>query len=449
MAVEAQSGERDKVLKPIRELLQKFHQFHPIFESLNTEDKNIGDILAQDRTGQLRAYWFENKDFPKEPENNDKIINIIRQNLQRITTRNIALGNIGTIIKGQYENIPIIDLRSGRRVVFLSSTGNRLIELLEDRFFPDYTFITFDRPYMDEKSEPKSYDGFLKGNLGYILSHMSDRIPPTLKEKSEGYKKELVTYLGALKDLTQRHKAYDECVNKLTANVPKPLEARPITESALRTQQTAQSETLRLTAELDTKLQQLQASLQASLRLIPDFYHSEQLLRLFLYNNLELLVKKYFKLEDIEQFLTLHIHSSNDVCERCAHCLFLESEMCNVITEESRSFVKKAKGESAKDPYGFFEKFYNSVKGIKPDLKYQVLVTSSSVGEQRGVQHRYQSGHDMSPSSPIQLDRFPPLLAFQVIPSTLHLRPLPPTLAQSQLAATGLLQQTYFPTGNH
>jgi hypothetical protein len=70
-----------------------------------------------------------------------------------------------------------------------------------------------------------------------------------------------------------------------------------------------------------------------------------------------------------------------------------------------------------------FEKFFNIVKEIKPDLKYQVLATFSAVGEQRAVMHRYQCGHDMHSSSPINLSLFSPLLAFKVIPHEFNYQP--------------------------
>jgi hypothetical protein len=214
-----------------------------------------------------------------------------------------------------------------------------------------------------------------------------------------------------------------------------------ITDNILRQSQERQREQLQLTIELGKNLQDMQASYSRSLKLVPDFFHSEQLLRLFLYNNLEFLVNQSVGIDFIDQFLTIHFHSSNDVCERCAHCLFLESEMCNVNTTESRPIVK---GKGTRDPYGFFEKFFNSVKEKKPDLKYQILATSSTVGEERGVMHRYQSGYDISPKNPIDLKTFPPLLAFKVIPYEFVFRPLTSSLMSSQ-DHNGLLHQSYFP----
>jgi hypothetical protein len=431
----------EKVIAEIRRTLKDNPAMEPLFASLNTEDKTIGDIFNnEDPTGQLKAYWLENIDFAALPETNVKVTNIIRQNLQRLCTRNIVLAGIGAFVKGKYAFIPISDLKSGRRVVFLSGTGNRLVELLEEVFFQGFTFVTFDRPYGEES---KLYDGFLKGNLGYVLSHNSDNVPPPLKKKSMDYKKELDNYIGALKDLQLRRRLYDEGVKKLVDAQPAALEARPITENTLRLSQITLRDTLRLTIDLEARLQNIQASYQTAQRLIPDFYHSEQLLRLFLYNNLESVVRTCLPFDDIEQVLALHIHSLNDVCERCAHCLFLESEMCNVIIDVSRPKIRRGAAE-ATDPYGFFEKFFNSVRRFKPDLKYQVLASSSAVGEQRGVQHRYQSGHDLCASDPINLRVFPPLLAFKIIPYEFDIHPLTPSLTQSN--KDGKLHQTYFPS---
>jgi len=432
------------VIANLRQLLKHNPPLQPIFLSLNADDKCIGDILKDvSSSSELNDYWLENKDLQKFPSANEQILHIIRQNLQRLCTRNIVLASFGTIIKGKYANIPILEPMTGRRAVFLSGTGNRLIELLEPTDFKEFTFITFDRPYDGDKL----YDGFLKGNLGYVLSHTSERIPANLKQKSLEYKRELDTYVSAQKDLERRRNGYDECVQKMINIQPKVLSGRQITDSILRQSQTAVRDNLRLTVELDSRLQDVQACYSTSLRLIPDFFHSEQLLRLFLYNNLESLLRKYLPFEEIEQFLTIHIHSLNDVCERCAHCLFLESEMCNVITEETRPEVKKRSNVTSRDPYGFFEKFFNSVKEHKPKLKYLVLATSSTVGEQRGVMHRYQAGHDMHANDPIILSSFPPLLAFKVLPYEFHFQPLSPSLTPQ--VVTGSLYQSYFPTVHH
>lgn len=441
----------DVVIANLRKFLltQKNEDINLIFKNLNakiknlnekneSERKSIDDILKEDRLGQLEKYWFvENVDAQTLPKTNDLILHIIKKNIKRLCTRNIVIAEIGTLIGGEYKSIPILEPTTKRRAVFLSSTGNRLIELLEPICFPEFTFITFDRPYNGDKL----YDGFLKGNLGYVLSHTSERIPESLKQKSVGYKKEIDTYVSAQRDLEKKLGAYNKCVQKVAKTQPIELNISQITDSILRQSQEKQREHLQLSIELGSNLQDMQTSYLRSLKLIPDFFHSEQILRLFLYNNLELLVDQSFGLDAIAEFLTIHIHSSNDVCERCTHCLFLESEMCNVNTEDNRPAVK---GKKTKDPYGFFERLSNSLKDKKSNLQYQILATSSNVGEQRGVMHRYQAGHDMYADKPINLNLFPPLLAFKVIPYEFILKPLPPFLLQSQVV--GSLHQTYFPT---
>jgi hypothetical protein len=432
---------REQVIEPVRRFLQSSTNMHEIFTSLNADEKTISDILGEDSSGELRKYWFEGKILPQsiDPKlqgHNQRIIAIIKNNLERLCKRNVVVA----VIAIDNTIVPVTQL--GSRVVFLSGRGNSLIELLESTIFRGYTFVTFDKLY----GAGQSYEGFLLGNLGYVLAHDLSSLPESLKSKSALYKGELDSYIAATKGLQKARKAYDDCLKKLTT--PTALENRTLTDFMLRNSQKVLKDSLALTVELDGKLQEIQASYQVTQRLIPDFYHSEQLLRLFLYNNLYSLLSST-ALTSATKFLALHIHSSNDVCERCAHCLFLESQMCHVDTQASRPKSKKSGGAEGVDPYGFFEKFFNVVKTTNPHIKFQVLVSSSVVGEKRGVQHRYQSGHDLCPSEPISLDSFPPLLAFKVIPTELALRPLPSSLTApgntDRVDQNRLLRQNYFP----
>lgn len=433
----------EEVIDPIRQCLRDNQYTHSIFRSLNADEMSIGNVLDEDSSGKLGDYWLDGVDFPlpSDPtlqEKNKKIITIIQKNLQRLNTRNIVIASLGTVIDGSYEQIPV--RHNECRAIFLSGRGNRLVELLESKFFPNFTFVTFDRPYDDVKS----YEGFLLGNLGYILAHDSPRIPQILKSKSIVYKAELDSYIAATKQLQKVGQSYDKDLKELS--IPSALGDRTLIESVVKDSQRTLRNNLGKIIELERKLQDVQASYQTAQRLVPDFYHSEQLLRLFLYNNLDPLLI-------VNEFLTLHLHSSNDVCERCAHCLFLESEMCNVNTQQSRPKIKKKGAVEDADPYGFFEKFFNSVKETRANLKYQIMASSSIVGERRGVQHRYQSGHDLQPSKPINLDVFPPLMAFKMIPHNFNIEPLPPSLAggdsDAAAAAVSVLHQSYFPNVPH
>lgn len=404
---------------------------YEIFESLSAGDNTIRDIVKNDssKSKNLKEYWMKNDDLDSgNTVLNETIMKIIVQNLKRLTTRNLALATIGTTtVKGDYMYIPVVDrveeLSQQRKVVFVSGSGNRIVELLEGEFFPGFTFVTFDRPC----DRNKLYDGFLKGNLGYILSHVSDRITGDLERKSVNYGKELANNIVSSKDMSNKRLLYNKEFQKLS---DAGLELGLITEKILTNK-------LELINGLEKILKEIHTSCINCQRLIPDFFHSEQLLRLYLYNNLELLIAN-----SINDIVVLHIHSLNDICERCAHCLFLEAEMCNVTRNKGINKVI--------DPFGFFEKFNNSVKDIKPDLKYQILASSSTVGKQRGVMHRYQSGHDLRSSDPIDLSLFPPLLGFKLIPQDFSLQPLTSTLQLSKSANNrDSLQQTYsyFPAG--
>lgn len=443
----------DVIVQPIRQILQKKPLLHRVFESLNAEDKSIGDILAnEDPGGVLRLYWLENADQPQLPASNDQIIYIIRRSLERLSTRNLVLAEIGTIVEGKFINTPIVDSTTGLRAVFMSGTGNQLIEIIEEVWFSRYTFVTFDRSYGDGKF----YVGFLKRNLGDVLSHNSHRIPEIMSKKSASYKGELDTFISAESEYNRKCKAYSKNVKAISfakerfASIPLDLTSVKVSESFLRQSQATLKDIQGLAFQLEASLSEVQSSYVAAQRLIPEFFHSEQLLRLFLYNNLESLVRRYLPFDKMDQVLSLLAHSSNDVCERCTHCLFLESEMSNVVTEDCRPTIRKKTSEAkttaeVKDPFGFFEKFSNSIRETLPELKYQILVSSSKVGEQRGVQHRYQSGHDVCADEPINLSQFPPLLAFKVIPSEFDLLPLPSTLTPPEVGRKAILLQSYFP----
>lgn len=438
---------KEGLIQSLRTLFAYDQTQHEKFKNLSSDNQSIRNLLEKDP--RLASYWLQHENITDDiQKGNDAVIGIIIENLKRLQRRNMVLAGISIVVEAKKESVFVPLTQDHKQAVFLSGTGNQLIELLEEEFFPKFTFITFDKPYEGHKK----YDGFLKGNLGYILTHTSERIPQALKNRSSVYGREVDTYTYASNRLIKDLQAYNQQLIDFNATVPVALDIDLMTEKALSDAKENSKKRRKITISLEEKLEKVQKGYENNQKLISGFYHSEQLLRIFLYNNLKDTIERFLEkdgltISSLEQFIVLHIHSLNDVCERCAHCLFLESEMCNVITESKRQKVKRGKGKAATwsaDPYGFFEKFNNDFRD--KDFKYQILLSSSRSGEKRGVEHRYQTGHSLDPQGPIDLESFPPLLGVQVIPHELKIHPLPSTLRQDQDLPSGtMLHQTYFP----
>lgn len=348
----------------------------------------------------------------------------MKENLERIQRRNIAIAKIGFIDeKAQYQTLNVTDPKTSQETlaVFLSGTGNELVKILEkSAHFAKYRFIVFD----------DKYKGFLRGNLGFILKQWSPppqgmpQLPEEIMKRAGDYAKVIDRYCVSYNDLEKQVSDYKARLARLKGEVSG---LQEITGPEIATSNilaSHQAAFLRARELSDITFSVSEKSLDVQ-NLIGDFYHSEQLLRLFLYENLNNLLP--LQLLGTGGLIVLHVHSLNDLCERCDHCLFLESAMSHVCKNE-RTAVGHKKAPR-KDPYGFFEKLNNPEQAqfseeefMRSNRFFPVILASSEVA---GEKSRYMSGYDGSLGEAIIDEKFFPLMAFKTIPSFGGLELLP------------------------
>lgn len=300
-----------------------------------------------------------------------KVFEILEENLRRLRIRNIAIAKIGYIDeKEQYKTLNVTDPTAHPETlaVFLSGTGNELVKVLETfKSFEKYKFVIF-----NEREK-----GFLRGNLGFILIQKVPKgmppLPGTLIQRSDTYASAINRYCASYKSLEKQIAEYNVMFAKFREGVTR-LQRLPGPEFLTEGLLLSHPPVFRVSRDLSDALLTISEKNSDIQSLVGDFYHSEQLMRLFLYDNLKALLPSQF----IERggLIVLHVHSLNDLCERCAHCLFLESAMSHVFKEERPEVGPKTKPK--RDPYGFFEKLNNpeneySEEGFRKDIFVRFL----------------------------------------------------------------------------
>lgn len=394
-----------------------------IFAQLNSGGETIGENLKGIEKEFLPGWkaatgetgWTEFK------KRFSKVFDILEENLKRIQTRNIAIARIGYLDeKSRYQTLPVTDPKAPTTLaVFLSGTGNELVRIMEKfTSFATYRFLIFD----------ENYKGFLRGNLGFILKQKVPMgmppLPEAITKKSDSYAGIVDRYCASYKNLEKQIAEYGAKLISFRGEGSKlqALAGPEISAVGILSSHQAVFIGARELSDIAHTIPEKSLDVQ---NLVGDFYHSEQLMRLFLYGNLKSLLPS--QVLERRGLIVLHVHSLNDLCDRCAHCLFLESAMSHVCKSERAEVGSKK--SSRKDPYGFFEKLNNPEQAqfsredfVRSDRFYPLILVSSEVAWEKS---RYMSGHDGSTGEAIIVEKFFPLMAFKTIPSFGRLQLLP------------------------
>ena len=391
----------------------------------------------------LKRWWLkEEGEEPQGLSSHHALIETLAKHKRHLLKATYLACEVGAVKGEEYEILSLtrglmpFQREKGKTPIFVSGRGNELLRILE--YCPDLQAYTFSIYCQD-------YEASLRGNLSRICSHPLQGEFQGLQRRSQAYKRIADQSQLAFNRIRQTLADYSHHLSTLQAPLDE-LKKMPSHDTRRAREvlhhppfEEAQA-LLRGAAQVAHDLRALQTQDHEEQRYLQGFLHAEHLLRIFLLWGLDDICEPLLGLFSTSpSLIVVNFYASTEICQACAHCLFLESTMARVDTAKTRGKTKGSILEKKPrlEGYGIFERLTNHPKfqSKLKDTQFLIAGSFADTPHPSGARSQaYNTGVTVNWQRPIDMSVFEPRIALRFPAS-------PPEATRGQMQGASLLAQ--------